>query len=107
MNIGPTKYTQTGGTRDDHWRQAALCRDQDPDIWFPDPTGISGHGAARIRARGEAIALDICDACPVQAECLSWALANDERFGVWGGHTERERETIRRRIQRNARKASA
>ena len=107
MNRGPTKYTQTGGTRDDHWRQRALCRDQDPDIWFPDPTGIAGHGAARIRARGEEIAVDICEACPVQAECLAWALSNDERYGVWGGKTEKERETARLRIQRNRRKATA
>ncbi|KAB7761203.1 WhiB family transcriptional regulator [Mycolicibacterium mucogenicum] len=107
MNIGPTKYTKTRGTRDDQWRQRALCRDHDPDIWFPDPEGIAGHGAARIRAEREAIAIPICEACPVQAECLAWALVNDQRFGVWGGKTEQERETIRRRMQRNARKATA
>ena len=39
----------------------------------------------------------ICTGCEVKAECLEYALANDERFGIWGGLSERERRRLRRR----------
>ena len=38
----------------------------------------------------------ICEACDMRAACLSYALAHDERFGVWGGLSEKERERMRR-----------
>lgn len=61
------------------------CRGMDPDLFFPD--------------RGESLApaQAICAECIVADECLEFALANGERFGVWGGTSERERRRIRRR----------
>ena len=60
------------------------CRGMDPDIFFPD--------------RGESLtpAKTICADCIVRDECLEYALDNRERFGVWGGTSERERRRLRR-----------
>lgn len=57
----------------------AACRDADPDLFFPE-FGESAGPAKRI-----------CAGCPVQAECLAFAVASGERFGVFGGLSERER----------------
>ncbi|MBN9325765.1 MAG: WhiB family transcriptional regulator, partial [Cellulomonas sp.] len=40
----------------------------------------------------------VCTQCEVRAECLEYALANDERFGIWGGLSERERRKLKRRV---------
>ena len=61
------------------WMAEAACVEVDPELWFPE-TGGSSREAKRICAR-----------CSVQAECLGYALALDERYGVWGGQTERAR----------------
>jgi WhiB family redox-sensing transcriptional regulator len=45
---------------------------------------------------GEGEAKRICSGCEVRAECLEYALAHDERFGIWGGLSERERRRLRR-----------
>jgi len=71
-----------------NWRQAAACRDADPDLFFP----VSAAGPA-LRQIDEA--KRICRACPVQAQCLTWALDHRVGFGVWGGATEDERRAIR------------
>jgi WhiB family redox-sensing transcriptional regulator len=67
------------------WQERALCAETDPEAFFPERGG-SAREAKRI-----------CTACEVRAECLEYALANDERFGVWGGLSERERRRMRRR----------
>lgn len=43
------------------------------------------------------LARELCSECPVKALCASYALDNDEPFGVWGGLTTRERRDLRRR----------
>ena len=48
------------------------------------------------RAAENAAALAICAGCSVRKECLQHALDNDERFGVWGGTTERQRRLMAR-----------
>ncbi len=69
------------------------CRGMDPDLFFPD--------------RGESLApaQAICAECIVADECLEYALVNGERFGVWGGTSERERRRIRRRRREAAKVA--
>jgi WhiB family redox-sensing transcriptional regulator len=62
------------------------CRDLPADWFHPD----------RGESTGEARA--VCAACPVRPDCLQWAITNGERFGVWGGTSERERRRIRRRL---------
>ncbi|WP_456581405.1 WhiB family transcriptional regulator [Blastococcus sp. SYSU DS0510] len=65
------------------WRLDALCAETDPEAFFPEKGG-STRDAKRV-----------CTGCPVRAECLEFALANDERFGIWGGLSERERRRVR------------
>lgn len=65
--------------------EQALCAQTDPEAFFPEK-GCSTEPAKAI-----------CRECPVQAECLRWALASDQRHGVWGGLSDRERYALRRR----------
>jgi WhiB family redox-sensing transcriptional regulator len=72
------------------WRDAAACRDADPELFFPD--GDLGSARAQLKT-----AKLICRGCPVSATCLSWALASGQEAGIWGGLTEDERRGLRRR----------
>lgn len=67
------------------WHDRALCAQTDPEAFFPEKGGSTRE------------AKKICTGCEVRAECLSFALANDERFGIWGGLSERERRRLKRR----------
>jgi WhiB family transcriptional regulator, redox-sensing transcriptional regulator len=67
------------------WQADALCAQTDPEAFFPEKGG-STRDAKRI-----------CAQCNVKSECLEYALKNDERFGIWGGLSERERRRLRRR----------
>src|ERR1700722_13658872 len=71
------------------WREAAACRDADPDLFFP--IGTAGPALRQIQE-----AKRICRACPAQAPCLAWALDHGVGSGVWGGYTEAERRVLRR-----------
>ncbi|MDK0523377.1 WhiB family transcriptional regulator [Streptomyces sp. ML-6] len=66
------------------WQETALCAQAGPEFFFPAP-GSSTREAKQL-----------CNACEGRRECLEYALANDERFGVWGGLSEKERERLRR-----------
>lgn len=63
----------------------AACAEVDPELWFPE----RGGGPA-----GDAKA--ICRRCPVQRDCLDWALDVNEEFGIWGGLSPSERAELRR-----------
>ncbi|GHI86334.1 transcriptional regulator WhiB [Streptomyces xanthophaeus] len=67
------------------WYDLALCAQTGPGFFFPEP-GSSLRDAKRL-----------CGACEGRAACLEYALANDERFGVWGGLSESERLALRPR----------
>jgi len=69
------------------WQDLANCRGANADLFFPE------RGASTRQAKG------ICRACAVQNECLEFAIANGEKFGIWGGLSERERRKIRRERQ--------
>lgn len=64
------------------WREDALCREVDPDTWFPEKGGTT-KPAKRI-----------CVRCEVQTECREYALGANERFGVFGGLSESERRKL-------------
>jgi WhiB family transcriptional regulator, redox-sensing transcriptional regulator len=66
------------------WREAAACRDTDPELFFP----ISSHGQSREQSER---AKDFCMRCPVVRCCLEFALRTRQMHGVWGGMTEEER----------------
>ena|GEM_PF-103303 len=67
------------------WQTEALCAQTDPEAFFPEKGGSTRD------------AKKVCSSCTVRAECLEYALANDERFGIWGGLSERERRRLRKR----------
>jgi len=67
------------------WQERALCAETDPEAFFPEKGGSTRE------------AKKICTGCEVKVECLEYALGNDERFGIWGGLSERERRRLRRR----------
>lgn len=68
------------------WQERALCAQTDPEAFFPEKGG-STREAKRI-----------CQGCEVRSECLEYALAHDERFGIWGGLSERERRKLKKRV---------
>lgn len=67
------------------WQERALCAQTDPEAFFPEKGGSTRE------------AKKVCVSCEVRAECLEFALANDERFGIWGGLSERERRKLKKR----------
>ena len=71
-------------TEEMSWQERALCAQTDPESFFPEKGG-STREAKRI-----------CISCDVKDDCLEYALANDERFGIWGGLSERERRRLKR-----------
>jgi WhiB family redox-sensing transcriptional regulator len=71
------------------WRHRAICRDEDPELFFP--VGTSGPALLQI-----AEAKTVCRRCPVVSECLSWALDSGQDAGVWGGMSEDERRAPKR-----------
>jgi WhiB family redox-sensing transcriptional regulator len=68
------------------WQERALCAQTDPEAFFPEKGGSTRE------------AKKVCQQCDVRAECLDYALAHDERFGIWGGLSERERRKLKRRV---------
>ncbi|KUH40005.1 MULTISPECIES: WhiB family transcriptional regulator [Streptomyces] len=83
----------------ENWRQAAACRHEDPDLFFP--VGTSGPAVMQAEE-----AKKICGRCPVREQCLQWAVETGQDFGVWGGANEDERRTLRRRAARAGRRNS-
>jgi WhiB family redox-sensing transcriptional regulator len=67
------------------WQTDSLCAQTDPEAFFPEKGGSTRD------------AKKICGSCEVRDHCLEYALENDERFGIWGGLSERERRKLRKR----------
>lgn len=76
--------TLFNGRQERSWQAQANCMGVDPDLFFPE--------------RGESTreAKEVCRGCVVREDCLEYALANSEKFGIWGGLSERERRRLRR-----------
>jgi WhiB family redox-sensing transcriptional regulator len=68
----------------EEWREEALCRQVDPEMFFPEKGGSTAD--AKL----------ICGRCEVRPECLAYALEHEQRSGVWGGLSERERRRLTR-----------
>lgn len=66
------------------WKKQGNCLGIDPDLFYPE-RGVSSVNAKLV-----------CEGCVVSQECLDYAIDNGEKFGIWGGKSERERRTIRR-----------
>jgi WhiB family redox-sensing transcriptional regulator len=87
LTLVPDAFGLAPLTPDDpEWQERALCAQTDPEAFFPEKGG-STREAKRI-----------CMGCEVRDACLEYALAHDERFGIWGGLSERERRRLKRGI---------
>lgn len=86
LSLVPDLIDAAAQEADDQWQERALCAQTDPEAFFPEKGG-STREAKRI-----------CLGCEVRDSCLEYALANDERFGIWGGLSERERRRLKRGI---------
>jgi WhiB family redox-sensing transcriptional regulator len=85
--------TVTGNTAS--WPTEAACLSVDPDLFFPiSTTGPAEKQIARAKR--------ICAGCAVRRECLEFALAHDQMYGIWGGTTPDDRRRDRRRRRRRA-----
>lgn len=88
--LRPTRASQAAAEAEDDvvpaldlsWHADALCAQTDPEIFFPEKGGSTKE------------AYSVCADCLVRAECLDYALAVGERFGVWGGLSERKRRRL-------------
>jgi WhiB family redox-sensing transcriptional regulator len=78
---------------DRSWQDRANCLGVDPELFFPE------RGTSTVEAKA------VCRGCEVRMDCLEYALAAGEKFGIWGGMSERERRRIRRTRNLNARSA--
>jgi WhiB family redox-sensing transcriptional regulator len=79
--VATQRFTGTGERR---WQEEANCLGVDPDLFFPE------RGASTREAKA------VCRSCEVRVDCLEYALAHGEKFGIWGGLSERERRRVRR-----------
>jgi len=66
------------------WKDRGICAQTDPEIFYPEKGG-STREAKRV-----------CLGCDVRDQCLQYALDHDERFGIWGGLSQRERRRLKR-----------
>src|SRR4051794_9944320 len=103
-NLGCSGPTKAGGhtmnfmnSHDDDrgWQDQANCLGVDPDLFFPE------RGASTREAK------EVCRGCVVRLDCLEFALVNGEKFGIWGGLSERERRRLRRQRAQSTRRTSA
>jgi len=72
------------GRQQREWQNRANCMGVDPDLFFPE------RGASTREAKA------VCHGCVVREDCLDYAIDNAEKFGIWGGLSERERRRLRR-----------
>ena len=71
------------------WRDRAICRDTDPDLFFP--VGTTGPAIEQIEN-----AKAVCRSCDAQTLCLEYAIATNQDSGIWGGTSEEERRQLRK-----------
>jgi WhiB family redox-sensing transcriptional regulator len=89
------QFVQAEADAGQRWQERANCLGVDPDLFFPE------RGASTREAKA------VCRGCEVQAECLEYALAHGEKFGIWGGLSERERRRVRRQRALERRKLAS
>ena len=66
------------------WIARASCSGVNPDLFFPERGDTTRY------------AKEVCRGCVVREDCLEYAVRHHEKFGIWGGTSERERARIRR-----------
>jgi WhiB family redox-sensing transcriptional regulator len=77
------------------WQEEALCRRYENIVFFGD------DGESELEKQGrEARAKSICKTCPVLEPCLEFAMETNQKYGIWGGLTSKERASLKRRRAR-------
>ncbi len=71
------------------WRARAACSGYPNTLFFPVSDDAGDANVERAMA--------VCAACPVIEDCLEYALETNQRAGIWGGTSERERKSLRRK----------
>lgn len=84
MGLGTRVELVLGDPRELTWQDQGVCRETDPDAFFPEP-----------RDRAYAVK-NICGTCPVRGKCLEYSFENNEPYGIWGGVSPEERKTYKR-----------
>lgn len=79
------------------WKARAACSGYPNELFFP---------AAEATDRSVAKAVAVCSICRVTNDCLEYAFETNQRAGVWGGTTERERKSLRRKWLAERRRGS-
>jgi len=80
------------------WTDQAACRGAGVKVFFAHSEGDQ-KDYAQAKSKVDVIKRDYCLICPVKQECLEFAIANGERFGIWGGMDEQERNTYKRKMK--------
>jgi hypothetical protein len=70
------------------WRKLGNCVGVDSELFFP------------TRGEDTSEAKRVCATCVVSDKCLAFAVESGEKFGIWGGKSEKERRALRRAIER-------
>jgi WhiB family redox-sensing transcriptional regulator len=83
ITAGTRELQILADVREMAWADWAICGETDPEAYFPEKGG-SSRQAKRV-----------CAGCPVRQACLEYALETDQRWGIWGGTSERQRRTMR------------
>lgn len=102
INVADTRRLPVPVTQVWEWQLKGACRGMDSAFFF-HPEGERGPAKASREARAK----QICQACPVLAECRQHALAVHEPYGVWGGLSESERDDLVRGRDRRLKVADA
>jgi WhiB family redox-sensing transcriptional regulator len=71
------------------WRTRAACAGYPNSLFFPASDGADEIAVEKARS--------VCQVCPVADDCLTYALETNQRSGIWGGTTEKERKSLRRK----------
>jgi WhiB family redox-sensing transcriptional regulator len=102
--LGLTNADPASGRREGvdimDWRHEAACREVDPELFFP----IGNSGPALLQIED---AKQVCRRCSVMEDCLRWAIESGQDAGVWGGMSEDERRSYKRRTIRIRARAHA
>ena len=89
----------------EEWKDFAACRAEGPELFFYSAVGPGYGNTAEYQAHTSAAAA-LCRECPVQQECLDYALVNNEEYGIWGGSSVSMRKKMRRDHLRELRRAA-
>jgi WhiB family transcriptional regulator, redox-sensing transcriptional regulator len=71
------------------WQVNAACRGTDTSNFY-HPENERGPSRVKREMRAKAV----CAGCSVIENCLRWALETREPYGVWGGLSPEDRESL-------------